>query len=114
MRMVLGALPTLVVTYLAAVVGPKWSGLLAVFPLLGSILSVSSYRAHGPDFVVSLLRGVVLGRFSFAAFCLTLAVLLPSQGIGIAFGLALVLSMLVQWSTRMIAHTASETCSRNA
>ncbi|BBU32562.1 hypothetical protein BTHE68_62960 (plasmid) [Burkholderia sp. THE68] len=114
MRMVLGALLTLVVTYLAAAVGPKWSGLLAVFPLLGSILSVSSHRAHGSEFVVSLLRGMVLGRFSFAAFCLALAVLLPIHGISIAFGIALVLSMLVQWSTRMIANTASEICSRNA
>lgn len=114
MRMFLGALLTLIVNYLAAVVGPKWSGLLAVFPLLGSILSVSSHRAHGSEFVVSLLRGMVLGRFSFAAFCLTLTVLLPIQGISIAFGIALVLSMLVQWSTRMIANTASEICSRNA
>lgn len=114
MRMFLGALLTLIVNYLAAVVGPKWSGLLAVFPLLGSILSVSSHRAHGSEFVVSLLRGMVLGRFSFAAFCLTLTVLLPIQGISIAFGIALVLSMLVQWSTRMSANTASEICSRNA
>ena len=29
------------------------------FPLLGLILSVSSQRAYGPDFVVRLLRGMV-------------------------------------------------------
>ncbi len=28
---------------------------------------------HGAPFVIALLRGVVLGRFGFAAFCLTLA-----------------------------------------
>jgi uncharacterized membrane protein (GlpM family) len=102
LRMAAGAILTLVVTYLSSAVGPKWTGLLAVFPLLGIVLCVSSQRAHGPEFVISLLRGMVLGRFSFAAFCLSLAVLLPRQGIAIAFIGALVLSALVQWSTRVM------------
>jgi len=103
LRMAAGALLTLTVTYLAGTVGAKWSGLLAVFPLLGIVLSVSSQRAHGPEFVISLLRGMILGRFSFAAFCLALAVLLPRQGIAIGFAGALALSMFVQWGTRVIA-----------
>lgn len=103
LRMAAGAILTLAVTYLSSAVGAKWSGLLAVFPLLGIVLSVSSQRAHGPDFVISLLRGMVLGRFSFAAFCLSLAVLLPRQGIAIAFIGALVLSTFVQWGTRVMA-----------
>ncbi|VWB07517.1 hypothetical protein [Burkholderia metallica] len=103
LRMAAGAILTLTVTCLSSAVGAKWSGLLAVFPLLGIVLSVSSQRAHGPEFVVSLLRGMVLGRFSFAAFCLSLAVLLPRQGIAIGFAGALALSMFVQWGTRVMA-----------
>jgi hypothetical protein len=103
-RMVAGAVLTVFVTALSGWAGPKWSGLLAVFPLLGIILSVSSHRAHGPDFVISLLRGMVLGRFSFAAFCLLLSFALPYQQPIIAFAEAALLAMFVQWSTRRLAN----------
>jgi hypothetical protein len=101
-RMVAGALLTVLVTALSGRVGPAWSGLLAVFPLLGIILSVSSHRAHGSEFVISLLRGMLLGRFSFAAFCLWLSFGLLYQESMPAFLEAAVLAMLVQWSTRRI------------
>jgi hypothetical protein len=102
-RMIAGAVLTLLVTSLSARLGAAWSGLLAVFPLLGSVLSVSSHRAHGPDFVISLLRGMVLGRFSFAAFCLFLSFALPYQPTYAAFAEAAALAMLVQWATKKLA-----------
>jgi membrane protein implicated in regulation of membrane protease activity len=74
-----------------------------VFPLLGLILSVSSQRAYGPDFVVRLLRGMVLGRFSFAAFCLCLIWTLPGQNAEIAFLISSLASVTVQWASRRIA-----------
>jgi hypothetical protein len=98
-RMLAGALLTVLVTTLSGRVGPAWSGLLAVFPLLGIILSVSSHRAHGSEFVISLLRGMVLGRFSFAAFCLWLSFALLYQNPALAFLEAAALAMLVQWCT---------------
>jgi hypothetical protein len=102
-RMIAGAILTLLVTSLSAWVGPIWSGLLAVFPLLGIILSVSSHRAHGPAFVISLLRGMVLGRFSFAAFCLLLIFALPHQRPTVAFTEAAMFAMIVQWATKRVA-----------
>lgn len=105
-RMTAGAILTLVVTSISGWAGAAWSGLLAVFPLLGIILSVSSHRAHGPEFVISLFRGMVLGRFSFVAFCLTLMFALPREHPLVAFLLAAGLAMLVQWSTKqMTKHT---------
>jgi hypothetical protein len=101
-RMVAGALLTVLVTTLSGRLGSAWSGLLAVFPLLGIILSVSSHRAQGPEFVISLLRGMVLGRFSFAAFCLWLSVALLHQEPTPAFLEAAALAMLVQWCTSRI------------
>ena len=103
-RMIAGAALTVAVTTLSSSLGPKWSGLLAVFPLLGIVLSVSSHRAHGPDFVISLLRGMVLGRFSFAAFCLCLIFALPKQSIALAFVEAAALAMAVQWTTKRLAN----------
>ena len=99
LRMIAGAALTVTVTFMSSVLGAKWSGLLAVFPLLGIVLSVSSQRTHGPDFVVALFRGMVLGRVSFATFCLSLAVFLPRQGIAPAFVEAVILAMFVQWGT---------------
>jgi hypothetical protein len=100
-RMIAGL--TVLVTSLSTWVGPTWSGLLAVFPLLGIILSVSSHRAHGPAFVISLLRGMVLGRFSFAAFCLLLIFALPHQRPTVAFTEAAMLAMIVQCATKRVA-----------
>jgi len=101
-RMAAGAVLTVLVTSLSGWAGPRWSGLLAVFPLLGIVLSVSSHRAHGSDFVVSLLRGMVLGRFSFAAFCLWLALMLPHQHPALVFAEASALAMSVQWGTKRL------------
>lgn len=102
-RMLAGALLTLAVTSLSGWAGAAWSGLLAVFPLLGIVLSVSSHRAHGPAFVISLLRGMVLGRFSFATFCLVLSFSLTHQAPDVAFAEASALAMAVQWCTRRLA-----------
>ncbi|WP_426125618.1 hypothetical protein [Pararhizobium sp. PWRC1-1] len=103
MRMIAGAVLTLAVTMLSASLGAQWSGVLTVFPLLGLILSVSSQRAYGPDFVVRLLRGMVLGRFSFAAFCLCLIWMLPRQNAEIAFLVSSAVSVSVQWASRQLA-----------
>jgi hypothetical protein len=98
-----GAALTWAVTSLSGALGPTWSGLLAVFPLLGSVLCVSSHRAHGPAFVIHMLRGMVLGRFSFVAFCLAVVTLLPLASAGVAFGAAAALSIVVQAVTRRVA-----------
>ena len=99
-RMIAGAILTLTVTAISGSVGAAWSGLLAVFPLLGVILSVSSHRAHGAPFVISLIRGMVLGRFSFMAFCLTLSFALARQRASLAFAEAAAAAMFAQWCTR--------------
>jgi len=101
--MIAGAVLTMLVTALSGSLGAAWSGLLAVFPLLGIVLSVSSHCAHGPEFVISLLRGMVLGRFSFAAFCLFLSFALQHQPPTMAFIEAAALAILVQSFTKQVA-----------
>lgn len=102
-RMAAGAALTLAVTAMSVRLGAAWSGLLAVFPLLGSVLAVSSHRAHGAEFVIAMLRGMVLGRFGFAAFCLTLALGLQHQSAPIAFAEASIAAMLVQTASARLA-----------
>jgi len=95
LRMAAGALLTLAVTLLASTVGDRWSGLLAVFPVLGSVMAVFSQQTRGPAFTAALLRATATGMYSFAAFCLVLALALPSMGLGaFVLGVAVSVAML--------------------
>ncbi|MBU0889708.1 MAG: hypothetical protein KKH21_02285 [Gammaproteobacteria bacterium] len=100
LRMAAGALLTVWVTLAAGTLGSQWSGLLAVFPVLGIVLAVFSHRSQGSAFAASLLRAMVSGLYSFSVFCLVLAVALPSVGIPIAFTLSVALAVAVQFFTR--------------
>lgn len=102
-RVLAGIALTLIVTALSGRLGAGWSGLLAVFPLMGVVLSVSSHRAHGPAFVVALLRGMVAGRFSFGAFCLYLSFALTREPALAAFAQAAALAVCVQALTKRLA-----------
>lgn len=94
-RMIAGAALTLVVTMLASTVGERWSGLLAVFPVLGSVMAVFSQQSRGPAFTAALLRATATGMYSFSAFCLVSALTLPSMGLsGFAVGVAVSVAML--------------------
>jgi len=97
LRMLAGAALTLAVTSLAALIGPSWSGMLAVFPVLAIVLSVFSHRNSGPAFAVILLRGMILGLYAFTSFCLALALLLPAHGVAISFTAATAAAVAVQW-----------------
>jgi uncharacterized membrane protein (GlpM family) len=99
-RMLAGALLTVVVTTLSASMGATWSGLLSVFPLLGIVLAVSAQREDGADFVALLMRGMVIGRASFAAFFAVTATLLPRYGVWISFACAALASIVVHGATR--------------
>ncbi|KAA1016006.1 hypothetical protein FVF58_01250 [Paraburkholderia panacisoli] len=99
-RMLAGALLTVAVTTLSASMGATWSGLLSVFPLLGIVLAVSAQRAHGADFVALLMRGMVIGRASFAAFFAVTAAMLPRYGVWLSFACAALVSIAVQGTTR--------------
>lgn len=95
LRMIAGALLTLAVTLLASTVGEGWSGLLAVFPVLGSVMAVFSQQTRGPAFTAALLRATATGMYSFAAFCLVLALALPAMGMNaFALGVAVSVGML--------------------
>ncbi|MDQ7977098.1 hypothetical protein QYH69_07545 [Paraburkholderia sp. SARCC-3016] len=104
-RMLAGIALTLIVTALSGRLGAGWSGVLAVFPLMGVVLSVSSHRAHGPAFVIALLRGMVAGRFSFGAFCLVLSFALTREPALPAFAQAAALAICVQALTKRLAQS---------
>ncbi len=104
LRMLAGAAVTLTVTTLAAAIGPSWSGMFAVFPVITIVLSVFSHRASGPAFTATLLRAMIWGLYSLASFCLALALLLPRQGVTVSFLAAIATTVAVQWALKSRLH----------
>lgn len=104
LRMLAGAAVTLAVTTLAAAIGPSWSGMFAVFPVITTVLSVFSHRASGPAFTATLLRAMIWGLYSLAGFCFALAVLLPRQSVTVSFLAAVAVAIAVQWALKSRLH----------
>jgi hypothetical protein len=84
-------------TGLAHLLGPKVSGLLTPFPVASTILVVFAHKEGGPVAVVGLLRGLLAGLQTFAAFCLVLAYALPVWGVAWSFLAALSVSITLQF-----------------
>ncbi len=100
LRMGLGALLVLLVTHFAASLGPGLSGIFAMFPVMGTVLTLFTHRSAGAAAVIQLLRGMVLGFYAFATFCAVLALALPVAGTAIAFMSALTAALLIQALSR--------------
>ncbi len=103
-RMVVATAFVLLLTGLAPALGPRLTGLLAPFPIYASILALFAHRLQGPAAANGVLRGLLLGLFSFASFFLTLAGLITRAGIAPAFVTAIVVALAIQagalWALR--------------
>lgn len=95
-RMLAGAALTVAVTFLATMVGSAWSGLLAGFPVIGSVLAVLAHRGDGFSTTNLLLRGMVAGLFSVVVFCFLLTLALPHLPMSLAFTVALIAAGFAQ------------------
>lgn len=96
------ALLVLLVTFGAQLLGPRWSGLLAMFPVMSSVLVAFSHQESGAGYAVRMLRGMLQGYFSFACFCAVLAFALPELGIARSFIAALAVAVPVHWLARRL------------
>jgi hypothetical protein len=94
-RMLAGAALVWLVTSFAETWGPSVSGVLSAPPLLASVLAGFSHALVGPGFAVRLLRAMAMGMYALAAFLWALASALSLMGVAAAFGLALVIALLV-------------------
>jgi hypothetical protein len=86
----------LALTALATTLGPRLSGLLAVYPLYTVVLAAFTHRLEGEAGAVQVLRGLLVGLFSFVCFYATLATSLTAVGTAGAFTLAFAVAFAVQ------------------
>ncbi len=94
--MVIATAFVLVITALAASIGPHLAGLLTPFPLFTATLAVFAQSQGGGAAAVSVLRGLLIGLFSYASCMFTLALLLGPAGMLPAFALALLVVFTFQ------------------
>lgn len=95
MRLLATAAFVLALTGVAGALGPRLSGLLAAFPVLGSVLCAFIQAEDGPAAVADFLRGLTAGLSGFAAFCFVVAELQPPAGGPAAFTAGTVTALVV-------------------
>ncbi len=101
LRMGSGAALVLLVTHFAASLGPGLSGILAMFPVMGTVLTLFTHRSAGAAAAIQLLRGMVPGFYAFGMFCTVLAWALPIWGTAMSFTWALAAAGIVQGLSRL-------------
>lgn len=68
------------VTTISQEIGTDWTGILAAFPVAGSVMPAFTLARSGPDATLLLLRGFISGLLGLAACFVVLALLLPRYG----------------------------------
>ncbi|GAB2576836.1 hypothetical protein [Spirosoma areae] len=94
-RMLVATLFVLVITGLASVLGPNWSGILTPFPIMTSVLAIFAHTLQGSNAAIITLRGLIIGLLGFTTFLFLQAFLLPEFSVGLSFGLAFLVNALI-------------------
>jgi hypothetical protein len=98
LRIVVATALVLVLTGFAPAIGAHLTGLLSPFPVYAGVLAIFAHRqsSHAAN---NVLRGLLLGLFSFGAFFLVLALALNRFGIALAFLIATGTALTIQGLT---------------
>lgn len=99
-RMLAAVTLVLAVSAAAQALGPRLAGLLAMFPVISTVLVAFTHQASGGEVAIRMLRGMLYGYYAFAVFCAVLAYALTTLPIGGAFALASVAALGVHAAVR--------------
>ncbi|HET6265458.1 MAG TPA: hypothetical protein VFD95_11400 [Usitatibacter sp.] len=86
----------------APIFGPAVSGILLSLPVTGSIMPPFTLALYGPQALVRLTRGFVVGLTGFSAFFFVVAATLVPFGIARAFLLAVLAALAAVYSTNRL------------
>ena len=96
LRMTIATVFVVLITGLAPAFGPRLTGLLSPFPIFTATLAAFAHHQYGLDATVNVLRGLLMGLFSFASFFFVLAIMLQPAGILPAFTVAILVVIVLQ------------------
>jgi hypothetical protein len=99
LRMVIATFFVVLITTFASTFGARLTGLLSPFPIFTATLAAFAHHLHGADAAHKVLRGLLMGLFSYASFFFVLAILLVPAGIPIAFAIAILAVIVIQTIT---------------
>jgi hypothetical protein len=105
-RILIGTSFILLITGVAPYIGARLTGLLTTIPLYISIMTTFAHRHQGHESAVNVLRGLILGLFSFAGFYLVLGLLIENSSLALSFGAATLATVLVQGASWLILRQA--------
>ncbi len=98
-RMLAGATLSVGIAAFADRLGPTFSGVLSVFPVIGLVFGVFSHVAWGGGGAILLLNRMVRSLHAFAGFCFTAAIAMPRAGVLLGCLTALCAALLIQAMT---------------
>src|SRR5258706_10731440 len=101
-RSLIGTSFILLITEIAPYIGARLTGVLTTVPLNVSILTIFAHRHQEIAGAAGVLHGLLLGLFSFAGFYLTLGLLIEKSSLGIAFGAAILSTLVIQGLSLLI------------
>jgi hypothetical protein len=107
LRMVIATVFVVLLTTLAPSFGPRLTGLLAPFPLFTATLAAFAHHQYGPAAAIRVLRGLMMGLFSYVSFFFILAILLVPAGITPAFVVAIFIMLMLQGLSLWILQRSS-------
>jgi len=84
-RMVTAAAMVLCITGFAERLGPKWSGILAPFPIFTSIMGIFAQKQNGAVAAHRLIRGIIIGGFGAVAFYLVVGLAVERTSIAVTY-----------------------------
>jgi len=90
LRAVAATVVVWVVTMLAPLLGPALSGLVSPIPVVAILLATFAQRQHGPTAAAGVLRGMIIGSFTFPVFFAVVGLGLPRWGLVATYVLATV------------------------
>jgi hypothetical protein len=110
-RMVAATFLVVVITEGASVLGPRWSGLLAPYPIYATVFAVFMLKYDGPNSSAPFLRGVLVAALAATAFFLIYGLTVTAMGVAWAVALSILATSLVQGTTlflgRMVRQKAT-------
>jgi len=100
------ALVVLLITSIAQLIGPQWSGLFSTFPVTLLPVVVILHHHYGADTVLTLLRELPFGLLAIVVFDFVVAKSFPLWGVGIglliSYGIALIYLVIYELKLRSL------------
>ena len=85
LRMLIASAMLIFITTAAGLLGSRWSGLLSPFPIFTFVMATFSHSQVGSDSAWKLLRGILIGLFSYAAFFLIVGLFVSNWSLWLVY-----------------------------